>query len=96
MDASTIAVGEYDEDQDEVFIGPGFLDGEEEEYYDEDEYDEEDYSEEQTGAPDDAAQVAHLGRRSCRRLRSTSRTVKNKSATPTNEHTDKHGSAMPT
>ena len=55
MDASTIAVGEYDEDQDEVFIGPGFLDGEEEEYYDEDEYDEEDYYEEQTGAPGDVA-----------------------------------------
>ena len=53
MDPATIPVAEYDEDRDEVFIGPGFLDGEEEDYYDEEDYDEEDYYEEQTGAPGD-------------------------------------------
>ena len=54
MDPATVPVAEYDEDQDEVFTGPGFLDGEEDEYYDEEEYDE-DYYEEQTGAPGDVA-----------------------------------------
>ena len=54
MDPATVPVAGYDEDQDDIFIEPGFLDGEVDEYYDEVEYDE-DYYEEQTGAPGDVA-----------------------------------------
>ena len=56
MDPATVSVAGNDGGRGDISIDPGFLDGEEDEYYDEVEYDEE-YYEEQTGAPGDVAQA---------------------------------------
>ena len=57
MDPATIAVGDYDEEPDESFIGPSFL---EEEYYDNEGYDEDDYYDEQSAAQRDDPSNADL------------------------------------
>ena len=55
--SSTLPVLEYDEDNEEAFTGPSFL---EEEYYDNEGYDEDEYDDEQSAAQRDDPSNAGL------------------------------------